>query len=261
MYFTRWRTFGLFRSLQSETMKLLIDARNVTDATAVPGWHRIQGASRGWLNGDGTINRDRVRVDMEAYPERKVLVIENELIGATDPRQLEIVDLVREVRPEIRLGFYGHAPIRDYWSLVIDDASREQAWRSKNAELARGRGADGRYTDRGLIDSVDILFASLYTFYPRSAGSWHGREHDDLWFSHFAPKMIDVARRWQKPVVPYLWFRYHTTLEPLALDMFRRQIELCLDLADGCVIWGWSGHDATHGQMFPAISELMKEFV
>ncbi|MDO9084545.1 MAG: hypothetical protein Q7U56_14825, partial [Humidesulfovibrio sp.] len=79
---------------------------------------------------------------------------------------------------------------------------------------------------------VDIIFPSLYTFYDDPAG-----------WKKYAIATIQEAKRYGKPVYPFLWYQYHDSNKllggkPIPAAIWRMQLETCLKYADGVVIWG-----------------------
>jgi len=93
------------------------------------------------------------------------------------------------------------------------------AWRVRNLEMAQ------------LADVADIIFPSLYTFYDNHA-EW----------AVYARANIAEARKYGKPVIPFLWFEYHTSTDLggqlIDGDYWAKQLLVCRQEADGLVIWG-----------------------
>jgi hypothetical protein len=156
-------------------------------------------------------------VDIEDWP----------LLGASeDARQRSIdnflatVKIIRRTLPQVQFGFYGIAPTGAYWPIVD----------RKAAELA-----DWRNTDRALlpvVDAVDFLLPSLYTFYDDPAG-WR----------QFALATLEEARVYDKPVYPFLWFEYFDGNPILRgrevpVAAWEDELRLCREHADGIVLWG-----------------------
>ncbi len=132
----------------------------------------------------------------------------------------QVVDIFRDERPELFFGYYSLIPIRDYWAPVGGDAERIAEWQEANANLT------------GLAEHVDAVFPSLYTFYEDREG-----------WKTYAQANIEEARKYGKPVYPFLWFEYHDSNQELKgtqipADYWRMQLDLCRELADGIVIWG-----------------------
>jgi hypothetical protein len=164
--------------------------------------------------GNGTIF-----LDIEDWPLFQVSANER---AANISNLMLLAALVRRERPGLRFGFYGFPPINVYWPIVRRDASY-QAWLETNRAL------------EPVARMVDYLFPSLYTFYSDRAG----------WLE-FANAQLDEARRYDKPVYPFLWFQYFDG-NPLlrdrevATDAWEEELRLCRARADGLVLWGGSG--------------------
>ena len=144
---------------------------------------------------------------------------------------------MHEENPNLLVGYYSVLPVRNYWDALKGPGSSEyQNWQSLNQ-----RAMD-------LASHVDVLFPSLYTFYadydyrdgsPRLSerGRW----------VQYAVANLSEARRFGKPILPFIWPRYHPS-EPWAYqeigdEFWRLQLETVKEHADGVVIW--AGGDAT----------------
>jgi hypothetical protein len=83
-----------------------------------------------------------------------------------------------------------------------------------------------------LARGVDMVFPSLYTFYPDQAG----------WLSFAAAQVCEARRLSSGPVYVFLWPEYHPGSssggEAISPDYWRFQLETARRLADGIVIWG-----------------------
>jgi hypothetical protein len=125
--------------------------------------------------------------------------------------------------PEVLVGYYGLPPIRDYWRAIKDQNTPEYlSWQAENDRL------------RPLVDGVNALFPSLYTFYTDRDG----------WVK-YAIASIREARRYpgNKPVYVFLWPQYHPSnlfsgLKYLPADYWKLELETARQYADGIVIWG-----------------------
>lgn len=139
---------------------------------------------------------------------------------------IDTLALWRNYHPQIRTGFYAMVPMRDYWRAIKGPADPAyKQWQQGNDALA------------SLAVAVDVLFPSLYTFYPDPAG----------WVK-YAQANIAEAQRYKSPVYPFLWPQYHNSNANLAYQFIDRnfwqlQLETVLGLCDGVVIWGgWLGN-------------------
>jgi hypothetical protein len=74
-------------------------------------------------------------------------------------KYVTVLDWFRKAAPGLPVGYYGAPPIRDYWRAITDTSSQErQSWTAENDQI------------RALAGAVDVLYPSLYTFYPDQAG-------------------------------------------------------------------------------------------
>lgn len=118
------------------------------------------------------------------------------------------------------VGFYGVLPIRDYWRAIRSEGeSGRSGWIEENAALVP------------IVESIDVVFPSLYTFYPSI----------ELW-EKFAVANLKEAKKYGKPVYAFLWPMYHDSTvlkgQYIPRDFWRVQLETCLKYADGIVLWG-----------------------
>jgi hypothetical protein len=143
------------------------------------------------------------------------------------------LDRLRSAAPNWRLGLYGVLPERDYWRAIRPPKDPQyRDWQSDNDRAA------------SIASHVDILFPSLYTFYPDQDG-----------WVRYATANLREARRLAhgKPVYCFLWMQYHNSSDRayqlLGADYWRRELETCQQFADGVVIWG--GFTLTGGKFQP----------
>jgi hypothetical protein len=165
-----------------------------------------------------------VVLDIEHWP----------LTGALDSVQDNLtkyetlLQLFRAAAPGLSVGYYGAPPVRDYWRAIKDPSSQEyQFWMAENDQL------------RPLAAAVNVLFPSLYTFYPDRAG-----------WKEYAIAQIKEARRYGggKAVYVFLCPQYHDSNlvlggSYLAADYWLLELQTAKEYADGIVIWGGWGSD------------------
>lgn len=138
----------------------------------------------------------------------------------SNAQRLSILTDFRALHPGIRVGMYGTLPQGNYWDAIAErKSSGFQSWNAMNDTLIE------------LSHSVDIVYPSLYTFYDDRVG----------WLK-YAMRNINQAWKYNKTVYPFLWPQYHDSsvkaLQYIPADYFKMQIETCLDLCGGVVIWG-----------------------
>ena len=160
---------------------------------------------------------DVLCVDIERW---RVFGVEPQLIQTNIRRLGAVADAMHAAQPKLKLGYYLLLPVRDYWAGVENKPEKMRAWAEANDSL------------KGLASHVDVVFPSLYTFYDDPEG-----------WKKYAKANIMEARRYGKPVYPVLWYQYHDSNKllggkPVPADVWRMQLETCLEYADGVVIWG-----------------------
>jgi len=158
-------------------------------------------------------------IDIENWP----------LLGVSDSVRAQHIEnfivtakIVRRVKPAVKFGFYGIAPLCIYWPIIRQDKEALAEWRAANRAL------------QPLADLVDFVLPSLYTAYD---------DHAD--WRKYAIASLDEARQYRKPIYPFLWYEYFDG-NPLlrghvvnATD-WRDELDLCRECADGIVLWGGS---------------------
>ena len=161
-----------------------------------------------------------------------VMDIEAWLLHGTDQqvadqvrKYVTVMEWVHEAMPGITAGIFGKTPIEDYdRSITLPSSGDYRGWQAENDRVSP------------LAQSVDVLFPSIYTYYPDQQG----------WVK-FATENMREARRYGKKSYVFLWPQYSESnplLAPKYLppDFWKLQLETVLQNADGVVIWG--GWDA-----------------
>ncbi len=119
------------------------------------------------------------------------------------------------------IGFYGMLPLRNYYAAISRDTSKKMLdWREKNSKLM------------SLAKHVDIIYPSLYTF-----------TSDQNDWVKYAINTITEAKKYGKPVYPFIWPQYHDSVRLRRLDyisdeFWMLQLKTIAQYADGVVIWG-----------------------
>ena len=180
-------------------------------------------------------------VDIEHWPV-DIRRHSPEAVRVTMRRLMQIIDVARQERPQVQIGFYGVGPLPDFWTPVnLDRLERQQ-------QVNPGYDADGELRAqfqaamrdwkrannflKPLAQRVDFIVPSLYTFY----------DSEQEW-AVYARANLAEASRYGKPVVPFLWPKYHDSNPDLAGtlisgDVFRRELDLVRGLSHALVIWG-----------------------
>jgi hypothetical protein len=160
-----------------------------------------------------------VVLDIEHWP----LKGSPDLVRDSLTKYLTVLKWFQEAAPGLSVGYYGAPPIRDYWRAIKDQSSQERkSLMGENDQI------------RPLAAAVNVLFPSLYTFYPDQAG-----------WKTYAIAQIEEARRYGsgKPIYVFLWPQYHDSNRTLGgqylpADYWLLELETAKQYADGIVIWG-----------------------
>lgn len=144
-----------------------------------------------------------------------------QIIAQSIAKYTQIAKWFHETSPNLKIGYYGNLPLRDYWRAIKGPNDREyREWQTENNRI------------KAIASAVDVLFPSLYTFYPDKNG-----------WEKYAVAQIREARRFNKPIYVFLWPQYHNSNRILrgkyiSADFWRFQLETARKHADGIVIWG-----------------------
>lgn len=151
----------------------------------------------------------------------------------------KVADWLKNERSDLDFGFYSVPPRRDYWA--PNGAGSYTSWQGANDDWA------------AIVDHVDAIYPSLYTFYDDQEG----------WVEYAKANIEEAQRVGQgKPILPFLWMRYHPGGNPelkwsqIPRDYWRLQLETLVEAGvNGIVIWGgwlktrdytgpeeWDGH-------------------
>lgn len=158
-------------------------------------------------------------IDIENWPlVNTTPAVRQDSIG----KLLRVAEIVRKAMPTTKFGFYGFPPVDSYWPMVDPQKFPDQRaeWLEANREL------------EPLAQLVDYLFPSLYTAFDDRPG----------WL-RYADETIKAARRYGKPVCPFLWADYHDSNKllrdhELQADAWTEELRFCHAHADGIVFWG-----------------------
>ena len=161
------------------------------------------------------------------------------VVDANITKFVHIAEWLKDERPELKIGFYGVAPIRDYWTpanyYAKFNVPVETWWRDSELakyapQMEQWRAANDYL--RPITDRVDVIVSSLYTFY-NEPGPWQD----------YAKGNLEEAKRYGKPVLAVLQpiFPYSTPLGGQFIDgaFFGQQLEATKRLGAAAVtIWG-----------------------
>lgn len=156
-------------------------------------------------------------IDIENWP---LLDAQSAQRRATIDKLVTVARIARQSTGGMKFGLYGIGPTTTYWPLVEHRPQQRADWEECNRQLDR------------LAPDIDYVFPSLYTFYDDRQG----------WLT-YARETIAAARRYGKPVYPFLWFEYHDSNlllrnRDVDTDAWAEEIRFCRAHADGVVLWG-----------------------
>jgi hypothetical protein len=176
-----------------------------------------------------------VAIDIEHWPV-DIRRADEATVRQSLRKLAQVADWIHAERPGVKLGFYGVLPIQDYWTPVKYERAKREGRPAgrvtrEDRDLERWRKANALVAEY-LKDRVDYVFPSLYTFYDDPAG-----------WAAYAKANLAEARKFGKPVYPFLWMEYHDSNaelkgRELPREAWRAELEFCRRHADGAVIWG-----------------------
>jgi hypothetical protein len=228
----------LFRSSSLEASFILFDSigqQNKPDLWSENGYPLIRTIPARWLwpkSAESMESPDLSHVELFAkslHPSLNLLCLDIEHWDLKTQSETElnrytnylisIINTIKRVRPDIKVGYYGILPIRDYHTPVRANPVQVANWHTLNNRLSP------------LADVVDIIFPSLYTFYANSR-DW----------KIYAKANIEEAKKYGKPVIPFLWPQYHVSNNFRGLtfingEYWKTQLETVYQNADGVIIW------------------------
>lgn len=150
-----------------------------------------------------------------------------------------LTDWIRDEVPSLKIGIYGFMSLTDHYAssqfLGVEQAAIDSAnWYratlpTYSNEFAKWQGSNEAL--QSLADQVDYMFPSLYTIGPDSA-AWQ----------QYAKSTISDTRRFGKPVIPFLWARYHDSVPQIGgsimpSSLWQTELDTMAAYADGCAVW------------------------
>jgi len=188
----------------------------------VPEAEHVRAALAAWA-GPTTIDIEHWNVDQRHVELERMT--EEELQANID-RMVDTMNLIRKVSTAGTFGFYSLPTLREYWPAVRNIATLLDRWQRRCERLMP------------LAQTTHVNYPSLYTFYDFDIR----KSHTDDW-KRYAEANVELTRRlFPKPVMPYLWPRYHDNgdkpYQPIGYDAWLMQLQHLKSLGvDGVVIW------------------------
>jgi hypothetical protein len=256
--FTRLDDFSVFDSIG------MVDRPNLEEF----GWKPIQLLTTSFFWGptdnQSEPNLARIIANTQSLDTNQLAVIDIEhwptsgdpAVVAESVRKLALVaDTMHNVKPDLILGIYRMLPDRDYFTPVLHENNTPefQAWEAANAQLDE------------LAEHVDVIFPSIYTFYPDYFADGSPRLAErDRWVEYATENLLQ-ARRYGKPVVAFNMPIYHggggTTdpsspdfrywkFQPISGDFWKLILDTTYQYADSMAIFD-SSSLAPFGEPLP----------
>jgi hypothetical protein len=236
--------------------------RNTPDLTS----HGVQPARVAYSNElwagatseDGLPNAETIRAIARGVPPGVILILDIEhwnilqdpsTLEQTTDHLLQIVQWVREGNPDVKMGFYSLAPLRNPFVEVnyarrLDDPTLPKtaaftdlytSMQALNEKMAR------------LADAVDFVCPAMYTHKALSGGE---AEYEKVWEIRALNALME-AQQYGKPVLPFIWPQFYdrnstgADHEDLPADVWLRQLQFLRDHgANGAIIWGSSTYES-----------------
>jgi peptidoglycan hydrolase-like protein with peptidoglycan-binding domain len=236
-----------------------------------------------------TVTTKKLVIDIElsSWPyDLHVPGVTTERVNETISKFNEIIGWIREVRPDLEVGVYSHAPVSNYWGahdyeLGLDAMNKLNAGEPYSDYLAWARSGVAKPSDpndwsrpwvidpnarwtkeylkwqvnndlmRGLADKLDFISPQIYT--PQT-----GTDGLEGW-KRMAKHNILEAKRYGKPVYAFIWPRYFYRPNAwLPKSHIRQQLDLIKQVgADGVMVWD-GGEGASWNE--PAWVDAVEEF-
>ncbi len=109
---------------------------------------------------------------------------------------IQTIQFAKSLRPNVKWGFYS-LPFTSYWH-------RDEKLSLLNEQI------------RPLLLQCDILFPSFYIYYKDGSVSVNDNE---LYASQNVRQILSIAQRLNKPVMPFIWHRYHDSNRTIGLQL------------------------------------------
>ena len=171
------------------------------------------------------------------------------LVNATIKYCTQLINWTKSANPNAKVGFYGVAPVQDYWTTNLYNSALSRAdpiWVAQLAGYQKNflawQNASAYMTP--LIAQVDYLFPVFYTFYDIYESAPNGPNYHG--WKDAALLAIAEARKYNKPIYPFIWPQFHPggahkDYSYIPVDYWAKQLKFALRNADGVVLWGSGG--------------------
>ena len=153
---------------------------------------------------------------------------------------VNVIRWMHDEVPSLTIGAYGILPVPDMYAATAigkfqDIAHEKGGWFADQLQLNMATYAKWQAANeflRPIAEELDFVCPTLYT-----------QTEDEGWWSEYARSLIGEARRFGKPVVPFVAPLYHDAMpaeyafKPVPQDVLRRQLDVIRQEADGVAMW------------------------
>ena len=156
----------------------------------------------------------------------KFSAIDEDSMNAIVNKFLDMLAYARSLRPLAKWGVYD-MPVTTYW------VNQDTTWAKRAAIITP------------LIKQCDVLAPCLYDYFQTGSYEWM---NDDAYINITIRRSLEFAQKFNKPVLPFIWHRYHNATERVGFycinpEEFSKQVKqiavasLGKRRVDGVVWW------------------------
>lgn len=157
-------------------------------------------------------------LDIEAWDIRPNVI--DFIANRNIDKYILVISTLKKARPDLKFGYYGVLPIRDYVTETPSKRNLEK-WHHANIRAKR------------LAQYVDVICPDLYTFF------YNNKEYWEFYATH----AIKDARMYGKPIFPFIWPEYHNADKKLMgkyidASFWKFQLDFLYKNTDSIIVWG-----------------------
>lgn len=157
------------------------------------------------------------------------------IANANIDKYILVIKTMKEARPDLKFGYFGLLPVRDYVSDKVPNPEKLKKWHHANERAKK------------LAKYVDVICPEFYTFW-----------NNPIAWKRYTLEGMEQARIYGKPILPFIWpeFMNCTPLKGnfIPKDFWKEQLSFLYQSGDGVIIWG--GRDFT---VKPTVSRIWNE--
>lgn len=192
-----------------------------TDEQGMPTTAWYDNVAAGYTNARG-----HLLLDHEAWP---ITTSQERQTNAS--RFVTIYQELKQRRPDLKIGFYGYTPVRDFFRATkAPEHADYLAWQAENNDFT------------AMYSVVDFFAPTIYFFYTRSQGNPNALNvpyaHDYFVSNINECKRLRASHGHGQPIYPYVWARRYDGAAYLDLDVWEDMCRTAYTEADGMILWG-----------------------